>query len=102
MVVAAGLLAGLPVMTSGQTNPAPTAVDGAALEKEACLRNLKVILDALQAYRFDQFSGGFVELLAAQLRLGRNHQAVSKYMGRHSLNIIRQNKRPPFDRRPGL
>jgi hypothetical protein len=49
----AGLLAGLTLTTSAQTNPAPPALDGAALEKEACTRNLKVIYDAIQAYRLD-------------------------------------------------
>ncbi len=54
MVVGAGLLWGLPALTSAQTNSAPPVPDGAALEKEACLRNLKVIYEAIEAYRLDR------------------------------------------------
>lgn len=54
MVVGASLLWGLFSLTSAQTNSEPPVPDGAALEKEACLRNLKVIYDAIEAYRLDR------------------------------------------------
>jgi hypothetical protein len=52
-VVWAGLLAGLTWLASAQPTSPPPTLNGAALEKEACRRNLKVIYDAIQEYRTD-------------------------------------------------
>jgi hypothetical protein len=53
VVLGAACLMGLPSGASAQTNPAPTAKDLAMVEKEACIKNLKVIYDAIQAYQTD-------------------------------------------------
>ena len=52
-VIGSGLLAGLTLMTSAQPASTPPTLNGAGEEKEACTRNLKVIYDAIQAYRLD-------------------------------------------------
>jgi hypothetical protein len=52
-VIGAGLVAGLTLLASAQPTSPPPTLNGAALEKEACLRNLKVIYDAIQEYRTD-------------------------------------------------
>jgi hypothetical protein len=53
MVAGIGLLTGLTMRTLAQPTSAPPKLEGAALEKEACQRNLKVIYEAIQAYRLD-------------------------------------------------
>src|SRR5258705_13708806 len=54
-IVVLGMLClmGLTTGASAQTNSAPKAPGVEAQEKEACIRNLKVIYDAIQAYQTD-------------------------------------------------
>jgi hypothetical protein len=53
MVLGATLLMGLTAGAYAQTNSAPKTPSVEAQEKEACIRNLKVIYDAIQAYQND-------------------------------------------------